>query len=67
MYAYMSVSQLIALSWATFGDMRCIRALGFFPTEMDFTEKHLPLSVAICDRNHANRIPRRKVGVGLVV
>ena len=30
-------------------------------------KKHLSVSVAVCDRKHANRIPRPKVGVSLVV
>jgi len=30
-------------------------------------KKHLPLSIAICDQKHANRTPRPKVGISLVV
>jgi len=36
-------------------------------TENRHPKKHLSLSVAICDRKHANRIPRPEVGVSLVV
>ena len=36
-------------------------------TEKRDQKKHLSLSVAICDRKHANRVPRPKVGVSLVV
>ena len=57
--------------------IRCIRVLGFFATESaklfksatekrDLTKHLLPL-VAVCDQKHANRIPRPKVGVSIVV
>jgi len=35
-------------------------------TEKRNPKKHLSLSVAICDRKHANRIPRPKAGVSLL-
>jgi len=49
------------------------KTIGAFPSEICLTaqkrnpKKCFPLSVAICDRKHANRIPRPKVGVSLVV
>jgi len=63
--------------------IRCIHVLGFFAAKMNFghksarllksatgkrdPKKHLSLSVGICDRKQANRIPRPKVGISLVV
>ena len=36
-------------------------------TEKRNLKKHLPLSVAIRDRQHADKIPRPDVGVSVVV
>ena len=36
-------------------------------TEKRDPKTHLSFSVAICDRKHANRIPRPKVSVSLVI
>jgi len=49
--------------------------IGLFATEMDFgseicekrdLKKHFSLSVAVCGRNYANRIPRLRVGISVV-